>query len=264
MRSGAVDPVFYPYVDGDGRPLYSVVRHTPKQFELLGPDQRTIGEFPEPTVLYRLPELLNSDGHALVYVCEGEKDVDRLRGLGLVATTNPGGCRLGWKTAYTHFLRGRTVVILADNDKPGTRLSASIHSALKEASISSAVLHLPRLRRAEDISDWLDFRKGTVDELHRCVAKLFAAARPAAPPQSQGGHLNRHKIFTSRFSTAQRMVLLVLQHYSGTGGRLTVGELARAAGLHRVTAQGILTEMRGSGVVERNSGRWTIRFDRVV
>jgi hypothetical protein len=46
-------------------------------------------------VLYRLPELLAADPTEPVYVVEGEKDVDALVALGLVATTNPGGAKRG-------------------------------------------------------------------------------------------------------------------------------------------------------------------------
>ena len=119
-------------------------------------------------------------------------------------------------------------------------------------------------RRAEDVSDWLDFRRGTLEEMHKCVARLFAGSRPVSPPQSLGGHRNRHAIFTSRLTTSERMMLLAIQHYSGTGGRVTVGDLANAAGLHRVTAQGILTKLRQRGIVERAAARLTINFDRVV
>jgi len=135
---------------------------------------------------------------------------------------------------------------------------------LHTAKISAAILHLPRLRRAEDVSDWLDFRRGTIDELWKCVARLFAEKWPAAPPQSPGGHRLRHQIFHSRLTTAERMVLLALQHNSGTGGRVTVGDLARAAGLHRVTTQGILTELRKRTIVDRTAGKWTVHYNRIV
>ena len=39
-------------------------------------------------VLYSLPELLKTD---VVYIVEGEKDVNNLRRTGLTATCNPGG-----------------------------------------------------------------------------------------------------------------------------------------------------------------------------
>ena len=58
----------------------------------------------------------------------------------------------------------------------------SIHSALRGAEIAAAILHLPRLHRAEEVSDWLDFRRGTLDELLKCVTRLFAESRSARRP----------------------------------------------------------------------------------
>ena len=42
-------------------------------------------------ILYRLPGLLEADPAAPVFVAEGEKDVDCLASLGLIATCNVGG-----------------------------------------------------------------------------------------------------------------------------------------------------------------------------
>jgi hypothetical protein len=218
----------YRYLDHRKRHLFSVVRHIPKRFELLGPDKRTIHQFPETTVLYRLPELLASASNEMVFVCEGEKDVERLRSLVLVATTNPGGCRHGWKDEYSDCLRNKTVVILPDNDSSGARHAESIKTSVARAEITVVILKLPRLRRAEDVSDWLDFRGGTPEELHRQVAKVFAASRPARP-HSTGGHSNRHKILTSRFSMSQEMILLVIT--------TTRGQVSAHRRRHRASGQ---------------------------
>lgn len=66
---------------------------------------------------YRLGEIV-SDPDATVFVCEGEKDCDRLGELGLVATTNHGGAGK-WRPEISHWLAGRNVVVLPDNDDPG-------------------------------------------------------------------------------------------------------------------------------------------------
>jgi hypothetical protein len=52
-------------------------------------------------------------------------------------------------------------VILADHDKPGARHAERVEAALRAAGVMTRTLLLPRLRRAEDVSDWLDFRRGT-------------------------------------------------------------------------------------------------------
>ena len=46
----------YRYLDWDGRHLFSVVRHSPKRFELLGPDKRTITRSPPGVRRFRLRE----------------------------------------------------------------------------------------------------------------------------------------------------------------------------------------------------------------
>ena len=47
-------------------------------------------------LLYRLPEVIQAvKAGETVFICEGEKDVDRLRSLGLTATTNAGGPESG-------------------------------------------------------------------------------------------------------------------------------------------------------------------------
>jgi len=85
----------YDYTDEAGELLYQVVRYDPKDFRQRKPDGaggwvwNLKGIKP---VLYRLPEVLKAvrEGRT-VYICEGEKDVDALRALGLTATTNSGG-----------------------------------------------------------------------------------------------------------------------------------------------------------------------------
>ena len=82
----------YDYTDADGTLLYQVVRMEPKNFRQRRPDGdgwvwnvKGVKRVP-----YRLPELA-SDTTATVFVVEGEKDCDRLIGLGCSATCNAGG-----------------------------------------------------------------------------------------------------------------------------------------------------------------------------
>ena len=87
----------YDYRDKSGELLFQVVRlRDPKTFRQRRPDPSCrdgwswkLGDTRR--VLYRLPELLEAAEDAIVFVVEGEKDVDRLRSLGLHATTSPEG-----------------------------------------------------------------------------------------------------------------------------------------------------------------------------
>src|SRR5258708_1040416 len=84
----------YDYLTQDGDLLFQVVRFHPKDFRQRRPDGNggwTYSLNGVRRVPYRLPELLGADKEQCVFVCEGEKDVERLRTLELVATT----CAMG-------------------------------------------------------------------------------------------------------------------------------------------------------------------------
>ncbi len=130
---------------------------------------------PVATVLYRLPELLASPADSLVFVPEGEKDVEALRGVGLVATTNPMGAGK-WREHYRGALKGRRVVVLPDNDEPGRKHAADVVGSLRGTAAAVSSLELPGLPEKGDVSDWLALG-GTAEQLF----KLAAVAEPAPP-----------------------------------------------------------------------------------
>jgi hypothetical protein len=82
----------YDYTDENGACLYQTVRFEPKDFRQRHSDGNGgwIWKGPERPVPYKLPELIKS-GNAPVLLAGGEKDVDNLVNLELVATTNHGG-----------------------------------------------------------------------------------------------------------------------------------------------------------------------------
>ena len=81
-------------------------------------------------VLYRLPELLETDLKETIYIVEGEKDADALNKLGLVATTNAGGSGK-WRQEYNEYLKDRPVVILPDKDDAGQKHALQIADYIK-------------------------------------------------------------------------------------------------------------------------------------
>ena len=171
----------YDYRSEDGDLLHQTVRYQPKGFAQRQPDgnggwrHNLKGVSP---VLYRLPGLLESpDG--VVFVTEGEKDADRLAGLGFTATTNPMGAGK-WRDEYSRFLAGRRIVILPDNDDPGHRHAESVAKSVATDAESVQVLDLPGLGPGEDVGDWLD-AGDTVDELLQ-----LAEAAPTYRPQPGG------------------------------------------------------------------------------
>lgn len=160
----------YGYRDESGRLLYEAIRFEPKAFQQRRPDGR--GGYiwnlnGTKRVLYGLPELLAADPQGVVYIPEGEKDVDELRKHGLVATCNVGGAGK-WRDEYNECLRGRQVVILPDNDEPGQKHAARVARSLSGRAASVRVVELPDLPPKGDVSDWLN-AGGTLEQLSKLV-----------------------------------------------------------------------------------------------
>ncbi len=110
---------------------------------------------------YRLPEVIAAD---TVYICEGEKDCDRLADLGLVATTAPEGAGK-WRSELNQWFTGKNVIILADNDKPGREHADQVEGALRGITASVRSVHFPMLADKGDVSDFLDTGKSKADLL---------------------------------------------------------------------------------------------------
>lgn len=156
----------YDYTDEREQLLFQVLRCEPKSFRQRRPDGKggwTYNLNGTRRVLYRLPDLLQANQSALVFVTEGEKDAERLIGLGLVATTNPGGAGK-WVDGYSEDLRGFQVCILPDNDEAGHRHAQIIASSLIDKAASVRILTLPNLPEKGDVTTWLD-AGGTHEEL---------------------------------------------------------------------------------------------------
>ena len=126
--------------------------------------------------LYRLPELRTADPEARIWVVEGEKDVDRLRGLGLVVTTNPGGASTGsgkWLARYNKEFRNRRVAIVPDNDTPGKSHAVNVATSIHGKAAEVKIIHLPDIPEKGDVSDWLDAGH-SVDELQELLSQALA------------------------------------------------------------------------------------------
>ena len=147
----------YDYTDEHGNLLYQIVRYQPKDFRQRRPDGfgGWIWKKGERQVLYRLPEVLEAP---IVFVVEGERDVETLRDYGFVATTNAGGAKVAWLPQFTETLRGRECVIIPDNDPPGWERALKIARALIGTAARIRVLDLPK--DTKDVSDWFEAGHG--------------------------------------------------------------------------------------------------------
>jgi hypothetical protein len=167
----------YDYSDERGALLFQVVRFQPKEFRQRrpGPNGEWIWNIKGiRPVLYRLPELIAAPAGSRVYIAEGEKDVDNLRHLGVIATTSPGGAakpgsRSKWRVEYTRYLAGFHVIILPDNDDAGRAHAKTIAASLAGVAATVRILSLPDLPHKADVSDWIA-AGGTREQLESLAA----------------------------------------------------------------------------------------------
>jgi AAA domain len=157
----------FAYKDGNGALLYEVLKfENPKKFLQRRPDGNGgwIWKLDEQRVLYKLPELLQYPD-ATVFVCEGEKDADRVASLGHCATTVASG---KWTDECVAPLAGRDVIVLEDVDEPGRKKATAAAKALYGTAKTIRIVSLPGLTGHpdnKDVSDWLDTDSRRADKL---------------------------------------------------------------------------------------------------
>lgn len=167
----------YSYTDEDGQLLYQAVRYEPKDFRQRAPINGhgwTWSIKGVRRVLYRLPEVLAAIAEGkTVYVCEGEKDVEVARSLGLVATCNAMGADNGsgnkWLPEFGELLRGADVVVVPDQDEPGGRHAEWVISTLRDKARSVRVVNPTS---GKDLADWIE-AGATVDDIVNNTVDAF-------------------------------------------------------------------------------------------
>jgi hypothetical protein len=143
----------YNYTDADGTLLHQKLRYIPKFFSWRRPDGNG-GWIPERggrVVPYRLQVLLQyPDG--TIFLCEGEKDADRVASLGYCATNVSQGDLDQEKCAA--YFAGRDVIILKDNDAAGVKRASDSAKALYGTAKTIRIVGMPD--GIKDVSNWLD------------------------------------------------------------------------------------------------------------
>ncbi len=174
----------YNYRDASGVAIYRVCRTDPKDFYQERPNGvgwvRGVGDIKR--VLYRLPDLLVHPG-ATTFICEGEKDCERLAALGHCATTVASGAWSGaWGVVDVSALAGCDVLILEDNDHEGRKKAIAAAEAVYSVASSVRVVRLPGLEDRGDVSDWLDATSEPDKLAEICfAAPLWVPKLPATP-----------------------------------------------------------------------------------
>lgn len=142
----------------NGELIFQAVRMEPKDFRLRRPDGRGGWIWKmngTPLSLYHYDEIVNAPEGETIFVVEGEKDADRLRGLGVFATTNALGAGK-WRDYYSSTLQGNRVAILVDNDDTGRNHGRQVANSVWGIAAEVKIIELPGLPPKGDVSDWLD------------------------------------------------------------------------------------------------------------
>ena len=158
----------YRYNDEQGSVLYRVLRWGPHKTFTQNPPDGKGGWITGPgcmngvrRVPYHINEWLWHPDRTL-YIAEGEKDADRLRALGLLATCNAGGAGNWLPTdkdnaaEFIALFSDRTIVVLPDNDEDGRKYADAVVRSLLPVAAEIRVVALPGLAEKGDVSDWLD------------------------------------------------------------------------------------------------------------
>jgi len=149
---------------------FEVVRTRPKGFFQRRPDGKGgyINNLKgiKPSLYHQIEQRQDIDGGKVVYIVEGEKDVDRLRAEGFTATCNPMGAGK-WRDSYSQTLIGADIVVIPDNDVPGRDHAASVARSCYGKAAKIRLLELPDVK---DVSEWLD-NGHTADELRKLANK---------------------------------------------------------------------------------------------
>lgn len=164
--TGFASPVVgvYPYYAGD-KLVQVKVREYPKKFYILKPDEN--GELIRGG--YKGPVLYNwndAKTHDVIYVVEGEKDCDTLSNLMLGAVTAGGAS--SWLPEYGEMLKGKSLIIIPDNDPAGRgwleRVVGTLQSDYKIGVLPEGI---------KDITEFLESGKS--------LAQLTLEDRPIKP-----------------------------------------------------------------------------------
>jgi hypothetical protein len=205
----------YNYCDEDVTLAYQNVRYEPKQFRLRRPDpvnrKRWIWDLQGvKRVPYGLPELRQ---HALdnrpdnpVFITEGEKDADRVRSVGLTATTSIGGHgqRAQWKQpGFTDPFKGLHVVISRDNDAAGLEFANCVAAALVGVAASIKLMTLTGAK-VKDAHDW--FTAGGTKEGFLELSNQAELWRPCTEPNVAPRTVELPKIQRTEMGNATRFL----------------------------------------------------------
>jgi Protein of unknown function (DUF3987) len=137
--------------------------------------------------IYRYAEVRKAiANNELIFLPEGEDNVDKFWALGFAATCNIGGSGK-WRDSDTNDLEGAKVVIVPDRDEPGINHAEGVYQHFPSAlwlypfPNSKAWENLPK-SKGLDIADWIEHHQITADDIKAAIGdkKIFKTSPAAA------------------------------------------------------------------------------------
>ena len=161
------------YTDENELPL--CVKQRYKTFDVKGKTYKTlrimadgsrVGKLGDCRIVpYRLTEVQQAVTNGkVVYIAEGEKAVDALCSLGVVATTSHAGAG-GWNQDLNQYFAGANVVVVPDNDAAGWGYADKIVQSLIPVVKSIRIIDLELPKPKEDAHEFVHKYSGTKEIL---------------------------------------------------------------------------------------------------
>jgi len=192
--------------------------------------------------IYRYAEVRKAiANNELIFLPEGEDNVDKFWALGFAATCNIGGSGK-WRDSDTRDLEGAKVVIVPDRDEPGINHAEGVHQHFLDAlwlypfPNSKAWQNLPK-SKGLDIADWIEQHQITADDIRAAIGekKVFKV------PQTAAKVLTHDRFKPSSVDLRQEITALV--NAGTTGSELTAALLELSRGSNAQQIQRIYEEI---------------------
>ena len=272
----------YCYRDSLGHEVSWVLRFQPpdRTDKTFRPIHRTgkgwqIGDPPGQWTLYNLPEL---QGASRVYLVEGEKAVEAMRSIGLVATTSAHGAKAASKTDWRP-LAGKEVIRSPDNNDAGEKYVGDASAIITRLDPPATVktIRLPDLPDGGDIVDYLDARECVEPDEIRAGIEAMADNAPLdsipAPIEGDLAGIEFQPIPASQLGSGEQITWtwfgwLAPGYVTLLIGLWKAGKTTLAAHLLKAMAEGgdiggIIRPARCLVVAEEGPGLWARRRNEI-
>lgn len=188
-----------------------------------------------------------------VIIAEGEKDVETLENMGFRASCSPNGAggRTSWVKGHNEYFRGKSVIILTDNDDPGREHGRSTADSLCGVAESVRLIPsetiYPQLKEKGDISDIVqtvgldEAKKMLVDAVK--AAGLYTKPAPIFPEPEHTEAERKNYISNKCLKHNEELIDRLAElnplnyHYSDRGSSELFADIFRAEVRYNTTAK---------------------------